>query len=60
MYHRREQAAGDDSAAMLAAVGFRYVGDAGCWVHLAQERAITQEIVAEHDTDWLAHWITEE
>ena len=47
------------SAAMLIAVGFRYVAGAGCWVHIDQERAITKETVAAHDTDWLAHWITD-
>jgi hypothetical protein len=44
---------------MLTAVGFLYVADADCWVHIEQERAITKDTVAAHDTHWLAHWITD-
>jgi hypothetical protein len=56
---REDRANSEASAAILRAVGFRYVPDADCWIHIEQGRAITKEMVAAHDTDWLAHWITE-
>jgi len=56
---REDRPAREVSAAMLTAVGFRYVADADCWVHIEHERAITKETVAAHDTHWLARWITD-
>jgi len=44
--------------AMLEAVGFVYHPATLCWVHWADKREIPASVVAAHDTDWLAHWIT--
>jgi hypothetical protein len=48
----------EEAAVMLAAAGFRYDKNTSCWIHHNQGRAISGRIVAAHDTDWLAHWIT--
>ena len=48
----------DDAHVMLAATGFVYHATVGQWVHREHGRAISNETVAAHDTDWLAHWIT--
>ena len=43
---------------MLTAVGFHYDKLTNCWVHPGEGRLISAQAVAAHDTDWLAHWIT--
>ena len=49
----------EEAVAMLTAVGFRYDQGTDCWVHQGERRVITAGTVAVHDTDWLAHWITD-
>jgi hypothetical protein len=49
----------DDRHVMLTATGYVYHAAARRWVHREHGRVISHETVAVHDTDWLAHWITE-
>jgi hypothetical protein len=49
----------DDAHVMLEATGYVYEATAGHWVHRDHGHIISRETVAAHDTDWLAHWITD-
>lgn len=48
----------EEAAAMLKAMGYTYIEASACWINKADGRVISAAKIAEHDTEWLARWIT--